>query len=393
MNFKIRKIRSEVVLLYLIVVITSVFPLYRRDTNDYNLNFTLLQIPIILYVLCHAKTFLRRKCYNRPFLYIIVLYFFVFLYESIVFSGCYWSLLYRISTFLMIWILCQYKYRDDDTFILLENFIVSMFTLSVLCSLAFYLWGGDAIILNMEKIVIRRQGVFSDSRLTWLFIHKSAYGLLINAVLSLIVKRRNGMKRTALIILYLIALCFVNSMVSLASAILIIISEYIKTKEITREFLIRLCLMICGASVICFALYYYVIMKKDLSTLGSRLYIWSAVPQLLKKYPHGMGLEFANVTFVVDVMGFNANNLHNVLLNEVLHYGLYAGILFLILLIYIPLYCIKISKNRTSDIVLVLGLILPMMFDQALNDLTFPLYMIILFIRFINYGGIAYVSI
>ena len=105
-----------------------------------------------------------------------------------------------------------------------------------------------------------------------------------------------------------------------------------------------------------------------------------------------MGIEFANVTFVVDVMGFNANNLHNVLLNEILHYGLYAGILFLILLIYIPLRCIKISKNRISDIILVLGLLLPMMFDQALNDLTFPLYMIILFVRFANYGGIAYVS-
>ena len=396
MKFKLKRINNQYLLIYLIIIITCFFPFYIRNTNDYNLKFTMLQIPVIIFILCNIRYFFSRNKKNLFFLCVILLYFCGFIYESILYSECYWAAFYRTCIFLMIWILIQYRKNDREFDLNFDNFIIAVFTLSVLCSLIFYLWGGEAIILNMDKITIRRQGVFSDSRLTWLFIHKSAYGLLIDAVLSLIIRKKNNIQKYLLIILYFIALYFVNSMVSLVSAILIVFAEYIRTKEITKQKIIRVCLLMVGISIISVVLYYYIILKRDLSTLGSRLYIWNAVPELFKKYPHGMGLDFANETFVVDVMGFTANNLHNVILNEILHYGRYIGILFLVLLIYIPIHFIRFSKNKVSDIILIVAMLLPMVFDQALNDLTFPLYMLILVTRFSDFkyhvGGKVYVS-
>lgn len=376
---------------YFLIIVSCFFPAYLYSTNEQNLIFTMAEIPLFLFLVSQSYFLLRRKKYNTLFLFVVSVYFLIFLYIDAVYLGCYWALFYKTASFLFIWVLYQIKEQKVNSFAYfrsLEGGIILLFTISVLMSLLGFIIGLDAIHMYLPNISPRAQGVYSDLRLTWVFMHKSTYGLLLVGVLGLIFKRKSLPYRRSLIILYLLTIVIVNSMVSLVAALAVAFSAYIETKKITRQFLIRLVSVGLVALLVGSVVYYYLVLNRNLSSLGSRLYIWMKIPELFQSYPTGMGKQFSSVRVWVENAGFSVNNLHNVALNEALHYSIPVGILFTILVFYIPVHTIKNARSKLPKVVLMTGLVLPMVFDQALHDVILPFYLLILFLCFYDYEPI-----
>ena len=267
--------------------------------------------------------------------------------------------------------------------------VIFIFTITVVVSIIGNLFNLDAIWCDLENFHLRGEGAFDDRRLTWVFMHKSSYGMLLVGVLALILKKKDLEHRKILIGLYAIAALLINSMVSLVSFMLVIIAYYVGTKKIDAKFLIRFAILGVIALLVGGIGYYYIAMYRDLSSLGGRMYIWAMYKDRLSKYPFGMGKEFYSVVFWMTTKksGRYISNFHNTILNEMIHYSIPVGVLYSILLLFIPIRTIIKKEQKLKNIILAVAIMLPAMGDQAVNDLVLPLYLIILYLCFAEYSS------
>lgn len=383
--------------MYLIIFMSCFFPAYCFYVNEENLIFTTVQIPLSIYILSQYKLLLKANKKHIILLVLILIYFFFFLYANVVYNmECYWALFFKTSTFVFLWMLLQNnleKNKDIQYINIFLNVIIFCFTVTVIVSLIGYLLGVDAIHLNLADLDIRANGVYSDKRLTWLFMHKSTYGLLIVAMLYIILQKENLPCRKIIIIMYLITIVAINSMVSLISAIIIFFVKYMETQKYNRAFVLKIFIIFVGGLFVGIVGYCYLATNRDISSLGSRTFIWNSIPQIFEQYPHGMGKQYYSIKFWIERTGIGSyyvNNLHNVFINEMLHYSIPVGIIYILLLLYIPIVSIKKSKNKLQTILLTMGLMLPMFFDQSVKDIILPFYLLLQFLCFTQVPSITF---
>lgn len=315
---------------------------------------------------------------------IILLYFAIFLYYDIVYLKCYWALFYKVASFLLLW---DFAARESDSWVNRNSFyaeltdtILSLFSFAIILSLIANVIGVDAIFLDLNEFHIRstKSGIFLDERLTWVFMHKSTYGLLLVIALVLLKKRREFPFRKLWIFVYFMAAIRINSMVSIVCMCGVLFAYYVETKAINRKTIIKLfCAFFIGLFLASIA-YYVVALGRNISSLGDRAYIWAIYSDSLQKYPHGMGKSFFTDSFWLEAGGRYINNFHSVLLNEMIHYSIPVGLFFIVLVLYYPIKYIKSSPSKVKNIILLVAIFLPMLFDQALNDLIFPIFSIML---------------
>ncbi len=112
-------------------------------------------------------------------------------------------------------------------------------------------------------------------------------------------------------------------------------------KKINKYFRYLIVLVtILGAIICSFIVFNYTADVRDLSSWGSRKYIWEGALDLLRQHPNGVidnwYLYKINIYF---------QGAHNVFLNEFLDYGIIGGGLFLIIYCLIFYNLFKISKE------------------------------------------------
>lgn len=372
----------------LLAVFSFLFPLYICDTNRHNLLFTAAEIPLLIYLFANIGK--KQKYRKRLFLFLLAVYFLTFLYYDILYLQCYWALFYKTFSFLMLY---DFASKERDTrkkqtysYAEITDIILYIFSFAVLLSIVANVIGVDAIYLDFNEFHIRstKSGVFLDERLTWVFMHKSTYGLLLILALALLIKRKTFPYRKIWICIYFIAAIRINSMVSLTCMCVVPFAYYIETKTFNRKTLIKMVLAFFIGIFTAGIIYYVVASERNMSSLGDRVYIWRIYADSLSKYPHGMGKTFFTESFWLAAGGRNINNFHNVYLNELLHYSIPVGTLFTLLIYYYPINFIKSNPSKAKNIILLFAISMPMIFDQALNDLIFPIFLIMLKLCFAN---------
>lgn len=383
MKVHIRHYRNINYLQFILLAWASfLIPVYICDTNRHNLLFAMAEIPLIILLFQNLKK--KSKERNKIYLIMIFLYFGVFLYYDIVYLKCHWALFYKIASFLVLWDLdaCESYFTGDTNsfFTELTDTILSIFSFTVILSLIANVIGVDAIFLDLDAFHIRRAraGIFLDKRLTWVFMHKSTYGLLLVLALALLIKRKDFPLHKLWVCLYFIAAIRINSMVSLVSMCGVLFAYYMETKEISRKTMLKIFFAFFIGVILAAIGYYIVALKRNVSNLGDRAYIWAIYADALAKYPHGMGKSFFTGTFWLAAGGRYINNFHSVILNEIIHYSVPVGILFVVLVMYYPIRYISANPAKLKNIILLGSISLPMLFDQALNDLIFPIFLIML---------------
>jgi len=383
LKIKLRHLKNMNYLQFIILVIFSFFlPAYMCDTNRHNLIFTMAEMPLAVLLLLNLRK--KRETRNRIFLITLLLYFAIFLYYDIVYLECYWALFYKVASFLLLWdfAACESIFSENKSsfYAELTDTILSLFCFTVILSLIVNIIGVDAIFFDLNELHVRsaKSGIFLDKRLTWVFTHKSTYGLLLVLALTLLMKREGFPFRKLWICVFFVAAIRINSMVSIVCICGILFAYYVETKTISRATLIKLFFAFFVGLFLTGIVYYIVALERNISSLGDRKYIWAIYSDSLQKYPHGMGKSFFTDSFWMAAGGRYINNFHSVFLNEMIHYSIPVGLLFIILILYYPVKYIRTSSSKIKNIILLVSIFLPMLFDQALNDLVFPIFLIML---------------
>lgn len=382
--------------LILLTIVSFIMPFYICETNRHNLIFSMPEIPLVILVFYEALSSDRKR--DKLYKLLLLAYFIVFMNYNIFYLQCYWALFFKVLSFLLMSFVDAWdrECKKEQNFIWeFTDSIIFIFTIAVILSIFARVVGIDAIYCDLHSFHMRARdsGIFLDERLTWVFMHKSSYGLLLVAALSLLMKRKRYPYRKYIIILYIIATLMINSMVTLVSIIIILFVNFLEAKQFSQKAILRFFFLMCIGVISGIVTYYIVILNRNLSNLGDRAYIWAIYASSLKKYPHGMGKTFFTKTFFMPISGGtgrNINNFHNVLLNEMIHYSIPVGLLYGILITYFPIKYIIISDNKIKNSMILVALILPMIFDQAMNDLILPIYLIMLKLSFSKINSKTY---
>lgn len=389
MRINFRHLKNITYLNFIILAFSSfIIPIYVCDTNRHNLLFAASEIPLILLLFFLGIKKGGRR--NKIFPIVLFLYFLVYLYYDIVYLKCYWPLFFKTASFMLLWYFDSqeliFRQNRDVLYSELTDTILSIFSFTVILSLIANIVGVDAIFLDFNAFHIRsaRSGVFLDERLTWVFLHKSTYGLLLVLALTLLMKRKEFYVRKMWICIYFLAAIRINSMVSIVCMCGVLFAYYVETRSINKKTLIKMFIAFFVGLLLTGIIYYIVALGRNISSLGDRSYIWAIYADSLARYPHGMGKKFFTDTFWLAAGGRFINNFHNVLFNEMIHYSIPVGILYFVLIMYYPVNFIKTNPAKIKNIILLVSIILPMVFDQALNDLIFPIFLIMLKLCFSN---------
>lgn len=219
---------------YLLTLFTCFIPIYMTNTNRYNLWFCITIIPVLMFIISNLEYCRTKK--DRLFGGLLVLYVIVFGIYTIIYLKSYWAWIYNSITFIMVWILTGYSSgkKNQDYRNSLIDAIIVIFTIAVIVSLLANIIGIDAIYWDIRSFHIRSRssGIFLDKRLTWVYMHKSSYGLLMGAIFALVLKRRQLPYRNIIIGLYGITALIINSMVTVLTMILVAFAFYLETKKI-----------------------------------------------------------------------------------------------------------------------------------------------------------------
>lgn len=382
---KIKLLRNlKFILLFCLFIFSFICPFYIQKTNVHNLSFCIVEIPLFILtcILVH-----EQKKSNKMYNIILLIYFSLFLYYNIVYLKCYWAMIYKTSCFILINKLQQYDFSDQRVkkfFDYTINCCIYIFSFAVLASVFFRLiLGIDAVTCNIFELGYRLNGFYSDSRLTWVFGHKSTYGMLDLFMIFFTLKNHKLKYRKYILLLLVLSLVLIDSVTAIIGFCIIFVLYFINDVRGNggRKMRVLIVGMVGGTLGICGFLIISSI--RNISSLGYRVYLWSAVPEILDKYSHGLGVDFFNTTWWVEgdsnFNGVMAQNFHNVYFNECLHYSVIVGVLFFVLVFFYPIKKIIDSKHKITNMILLVALSLPSIFDMAETDMMFPVWMLMLF--------------
>lgn len=281
-------------------------------------------------------------------------------------------------------------YKIDDDFIkkykIIEFLIYSIVT-SVFFSFLFYLIGGDALRFENGGFSIRGDGVYSDRRLTWIFGHKSTYGIMLLLFIALVLKNKSIFKRKKNFYLSLGLLIFTTIITGSATTLILLVfvlSAYcISVYDFKRVNMLILALIPLGLltfSIIALLVLDKVGETRNLATLGSRSYIFKAAINNLKLYPNGIGKEFGSIW--MDAVVIRIENFHNIFLNEMLRFSIPVGVMYTLILIYINIYCCL--KKNIFYISVVLSTLILCSIDHSLRTEQLSIYFFIIYIIYMT---------
>lgn len=329
-------------------ILTNLFFPYVTKLSYRNTIFILGNVFGIVIIL--GLMYKKKKCKNNNYFLwgIVLIYNIIMLIYNILYHNYFIEQINKSISFILFILLTN---RIDAKFIKSYNildFLIKCIVGSVSLSIIYYLLGGDAIAIENLGILFRRQGEFEANRLTWLYGHKSTYALILLLYISLILKYKDLFKKERNFILSLglciIATILTDSATALILIVIILICNYISKFNIKKNTLLKVIIIpfAIGIGIILLKIAFNEINEtRNLSTLGSRTYIFEAAIENLSIYPKGVGKEFGNIVMNATVV--NVENFHNVFLNEMFRFSIIVGIVYIIWFIAISAFTIRKS--------------------------------------------------
>ncbi len=315
--------------------------------NNFNYFYfvTLISGLFILYrigIIVKMKGFLDRNRDLKYFYYIASIYVIYVLILTLVKmpSGIVYSVNIVIPFITMLFLI--YDFVNSDYIIeKLNKFIFYIFLITSIAAIVMVVLGYSKIDLSFEYgIYLTPTKTYlmwdHEIRLSWLTSHKSRYALycLIGIFFVNYNKFINKKMKVFTIVLLYINLILSSSITSIAigGLALIFILKDIILNLFSRFRWLKI-LTIIGVPVIGIVSIWIVSMKRNIFTLGSRLYIWQSAMQQIAIDPMGnvsMGSDFLMSNPNLD---FQFTNGHNIFINELIERGIIGSILFIVLLL------------------------------------------------------------
>lgn len=315
------------------------------DNFNYFYFVTFISGIFILYrirIMVKMKGFLDRNRDLKSFYYITSIYVIYVLILTLVKmpSVIVYSVNIVIPFITMLFLI--YDFVNNDYIIeKLNKFIFYIFLITSIAAIAMVILGYSKIDLSFEYgIYLTPTKTYlmwdHEVRLSWLTSHKSRYALycLIGIFFVNYNKFINKKMKVLTIILLYINLILSSSITSITIgglALIFILKDIILS--LFRRFRVLKILTIIGVPVIGIVSIWIVSMKRNIFTLGSRLYIWQSAMHQIGSDPMGnvsMGSDFLMSNPNLD---FQFTNGHNIFINELIERGIIGGILFIVLLL------------------------------------------------------------
>ncbi len=340
-NEKYNAIPIMILYLFTLVLIKVIV----LDNFNYFYFVTLISGLFILYrigIIVKMKGFLDRNRDLKYFYYIASIYVIYVLILTLVKmpSGIVYSVNIVIPFITMLFLI--YDFVNSDYIIeKLNKFIFYIFLITSIAAIIMVVLGYSKIDLSFEYgIYLTPTKTYlmwdHEIRLSWLTSHKSRYALycLIGIFFVNYNKFINKKMKVFTIVLLYINLILSSSITSIAigGLALIFILKDIILNLFSRFRWLKI-LTIIGVPVIGIVSIWIVSMKRNIFTLGSRLYIWQSAMQQIAIDPMGnvsMGSDFLMSNPNLD---FQFTNGHNIFINELIERGIIGSILFIVLLL------------------------------------------------------------
>lgn len=340
------------ILMKLFIGVSIIFPLVTKPDirNTVFILSNLICFILMMACLFRKSVINKHKIFYKVFILLIILYNLVFAYYNILYHHYFIEQINKTISFILLLMLIK---NIDDHFLRANKiieFLIMCIMITSIGSIIYYFWGGDAINIQNFEIALRRQGVFVDKRLTWLFGHKSSYGLMLILFLSIIIRYKDLFKIKIIFLFSIVTIVFTifltGSSSTLGLTFILLLFSVISKYKFKRNIILTIFLVIIGVLVSYFtAIYIYDIISesRNITTVGHRTYIYGAAKYYLGMYPHGIGKEFGNLIFTYDIM--QIDNFHNVFLNEMLRFSILVGLIYTLIFATISFY--SIIKNKT----------------------------------------------
>lgn len=340
-NEKYNAIPIMILYLFTLVLIKVIV----LDNFNYFYFVTLISGLFILYrigIIVKMKGFLDRNRDLKYFYYIASIYVIYVLILTLVKmpSGIVYSVNIVIPFITMLFLI--YDFVNSDYIIeKLNKFIFYIFLITSIAAIVMVVLGYSKIDLSFEYgIYLTPTKTYlmwdHEIRLSWLTSHKGRYALycLIGIFFVNYNKFINKKMKVFTIVLLYINLILSSSITSIAigGLALIFILKDIILNLFSRFRWLKI-LTIIGVPVIGIVSIWIVSVKRNIFTLGSRLYIWQSAMQQIAIDPMGnvsMGSDFLMSNPNLD---FQFTNGHNIFINELIERGIIGSILFIVLLL------------------------------------------------------------
>lgn len=382
-----RKINVVGMLLKIFIVVALLFPYV---TIEGKRNHMFILTAFISFLFISISIFRKnRNCEHNNFILIygilIIIYNVIFLFYNVYYHNYYIEQINKSISFLFLIILVKkidYKFLNENNII---KFLFIIINISVGLSIVYFFFNGDGVIIQNQTILLTKQGYFADSRLTWIFGHKSSYGLFLILFLALFIKYKDIFKYKLnyylSMILSIVALMLSGSSTSLALSLITILLCYIYqyNSKINPIILIIVIPIVCILIyIVTVAIYNYISINRDISTLGNRTYIYEAAKYYISLFPNGIGKEFGDMWMNSGVM--TIENLHNIFFNEMLRFSVKVGVIYFIIFIYICIY--NIFKCGLFAIGVWITCFTLFFMDYSLRTDLLPIFIFIIYMLF-----------
>ncbi|XZH20400.1 O-antigen ligase family protein [Clostridium perfringens] len=228
------------------------------------------------------------------------------------------------------------------------------------------------------------QTSYGESRLAWIFTHKSRFAILCFLNIGFLLNNRYIKSKTkkVCILISLFDIYLSSSKTILGIAIIVMGIAYLNNNFITKKekllkYSVSIFLIIFIVNIIP-KIIKVLSNTRDVASLGGRLYIWEAGIRKAINNFWGIG-QFDNSNWLTTekLPGGVYTHAHNMFINEIIERGILPGLFFILIFLYL----IFMYKNRINKNILI-GCILSSFMD---NTLTSELSYVFWFIMLINY--------
>lgn len=375
-------------LIKLFIIITVLIPFVTK-LDSKNTNYILGNVVCFLFMIITLFRNEKNNKHRTFFLLLgvlIIVYNIVFGYYNLYFHKYYIEQINETVSFLFLLVLLRKFDRQFFEEYKIIRFLFRCIIITCILSLIFYFLGGDALTLDNTGVIIRKQGYFTDNRLTWVFGHKSAYGLLLSLFLSTVLRYKNQFKFKInyfiSLVIIIITILFTGSTTTILLSIAAMIGILL-TKQKLRSIGINTFIILLFSLLPMYFyndIYNFIDKSRNISTVGQRTYIYEAAKYYLSLYPNGIGKSFGNFIMTQEIM--TIDNLHNIFINQMLRFSIIVGSIYFIIFVFILSYSI-IKKKMFAGIIWIMCFGLFFM-DNSLTTDHLSLFIFLIYLLFFN---------
>lgn len=324
------------------------FPLfYAKNGSAYYPEFVISNLIASFYI---VWVILNKKyrCFNK-FIFslsvIFILYNLSALCVNIIQSEWFWEQINVSFAFFFFIILLLYKPISDKKQKNIICFLITLSTLSTIIAIITYCIGYKTVLLMNNSIVMIPVDN-ARNRFSWLYLHKSQYGLILLLFTSLIYVYRKYFKSKFIFLgaisSFFLALLLSYSYTALFAACIIVGGALIDRIQFEKiKITLNKIIGISFSGILLFIFICKMSKERDVLSLGLRTYIWTESIKKILNNPLGIGSAFEETHFSVPGISYEVYNCHNVFLNEMWRFSLPVGLLFTLFIFCIIIYSLK----------------------------------------------------